>query len=209
MLEPSKKTMLDYMLENSLQSSAIFAELNMPEAIIFDTRENFFQYLVANFEINDDSKIIAEFGVFEGESINLISRLCPKSTIFGFDSFEGLQENMGGYRLIKGHFDLGGNLPKVEKNVKLIKGWYKDTVESFVTEMGHNSIAMLHLDSDTYESTKFILDNLSILLTSGSIVVFDEFFGIIGWRNHEYRRGQNFQKPAISNIIMLHSPMSR
>ena len=101
---------------------------------------------------------------------------------------------MGGYRLIKGHFDLGGNLPKVEKNVKLIKGWYKDTVESFVTEMGHNSIAMLHLDSDTYESTKFILENLSRLLTSGSILVFDEFFGIIGWKNHEYRAWSEFSK---------------
>ena len=189
-----EKTMLDYMLQNSLEESATFAERNMPEAIIFETRENLFKYLVSNFEINDDLKIIAEFGVFEGESINLISRLCPKSTIFGFDSFEGLQENMGGYRLIKGHFDLGGNLPKVEKNVKLIKGWYKDTVESFVTDLGQKSIALLHLDSDTYESTKFILENLSKLLTPGSILVFDEFFGIIGWKNHEFKAWSEFSK---------------
>jgi hypothetical protein len=109
--------MLHFMLQNSLEESATFAERNMPEAVIFDKREDFFDYLVSDFQMNHDSKIIAEFGVFEGESINLISRLCPKSTIFGFDSFEGLQENMGGYRLIKGHFDLGGNLPKVIANL--------------------------------------------------------------------------------------------
>jgi hypothetical protein len=188
----TQKSMLDYLHENAMIESALFAENNMAKAVIFNTREELFDFLARNYSINDDSKLICEFGVFEGESINLLARLCPKSRIVGFDSFEGLRESMGGYRLTQGHFNLDGIAPLVGGNVKLIKGFFEDTVEQFVLGLDGEKIAMLHLDSDTYESTKFVLEKFSGLLSSGTLIVFDEFFGIPGWKNHEFKAWSEF-----------------
>jgi hypothetical protein len=64
-----------------------------------------------------------EFGVYRGTSINFFaSRL--NGVLYGFDSFEGLNESMPGTNAIKGTFNLGGDMPTVLSNVKLIKGWF-------------------------------------------------------------------------------------
>jgi hypothetical protein len=164
--------------------SAVFARQNFTEAVIFGQREELFNYVIDSYHLDSTSTVIFEFGVFEGESINFLSSRCPQSRIFGFDSFEGLQENMSGYSLVKGHFNLLGVLPKVGKNVVLIKGWYKDTISEFLMETGFKKVSLLHLDSDTYESTIFVLENLSDLIHPGTVLIFDDFFGIIGWENH-------------------------
>jgi len=192
LISPQEKTVLDYMLENARRDSAVYAELNLTEAIIFDTRDELFEYIIKNYQLNNHSKLIFEFGVFKGESINLISNLCPQARIFGFDSFEGLQENMRGYRLVKGHFNLMGVLPLVGKNVTLIKGWYKDTLSEFLSGTDFKEVALLHLDSDTYESTRFVLESLSNQIKPGAVIVFDEFLGIIGWKNHEFKAWTEF-----------------
>jgi len=41
--------------------------------------------------------IIAEFDVYKGESINFFAKKYPNSRLFGFDSFQGLEENWYGY----------------------------------------------------------------------------------------------------------------
>jgi hypothetical protein len=51
---------------------------------------------------------------------------------YGFDSFYGLQENWKGGWFSKNHFSLNGKSPKVNKNVKLIKGWFKNTLPIFL-----------------------------------------------------------------------------
>ena len=184
LIRPREKSVLDFMLENAKKESAIFAKENFAEAVIFGQREELFYYVIESYRLNSTNTVIFEFGVFEGESINLLSKLCPQAKIYGFDSFEGLQENMSGYSLIKGHFNLLGVLPKVGKNVSLVKGWYKDTIKEFLVETDLKRVSLLHLDSDTYESTIFVLENLSDLIKPGTVLIFDDFFGIIGWENH-------------------------
>ena len=63
-------------------------------------------------------------------SINLFSNELKGLEIFGFDSFEGINENWYGTSKEKGTFSMHGKLP-VNSNVNLIKGLVQDTLPNF------------------------------------------------------------------------------
>ena len=134
--------------------------------------------------------VIAEFGVWKGESINFFARNCPKAKVFGFDSFEGLEEDWYGFRLQKGFFSTNGQLPKCERNVTLIKGWFEDTLPKFCLELQQEKIQLLHMDADTYKPTAYVLNSLTKNLGKGTIVIFDEYFGYPNFRLHEFKAWQ-------------------
>ena len=87
-------------------------------------------------ELNSNDQFFLEFGVFQGKSINFFAKKIKNKTIYGFDSFSGLNEDWEGTQYQKGYFDLKGKTPKVEKNVILIKGKVQETLENFLDE--HN-----------------------------------------------------------------------
>lgn len=119
-----------------------------------------------------------EFGVFSGRTINYISRF-TQGDVFGFDSFEGLPETWrDGFE--KGMFNQNGQLPAVNHNVKLVKGWFNETLPSFMSS--HNKkVSFLHLDADLYSSTIYILNTLKDHLDTDCIVVFDELVNYPGF----------------------------
>jgi len=119
-----------------------------------------------------------EFGVASGNTINYISKFTD-DTVYGFDSFEGLPEKWrDGFD--KGAFSRSGNLPPVNNNVKLIKGWFSDTLIPFIKT--HNKkVTFIHLDADLYSSTKYILDVLKNYIDDGCIIVFDELVNYPGF----------------------------
>lgn len=120
---------------------------------------------------NNNLNICMEFGVFNGNTINMISKKC--SNVYGFDSFEGLPEDWNGV-CKKEHF-LVHNLPKVDNNVVLIKGWFKDSLDTFLIE-NNIDIDMIHIDCDLYSSTKDVFNILMKhnKIKPGMIIVFDE-----------------------------------
>ncbi|MBT8376692.1 MAG: class I SAM-dependent methyltransferase [Bacteroidia bacterium] len=131
-----------------------------------------------------------EFGVFSGETINHVAKKCPNTTIYGFDSFEGLPEAWrDGYK--PGHFNTKHKLPKVNKNVVLIKGWFEDTLKPFVKEY-KEPVAFLHIDCDLYSSTKTIFTLLKDRIIKNTVIVFDEYFNYPGWREGEYKAFKEF-----------------
>lgn len=134
--------------------------------------------------------VIAEFGVWKGESINFFARNCPKARVFGFDSFEGLEEDWYGNQLQKGHFSTNGYLPNCERNVTLVKGWFEDTLPQFCSELKQERISLLHMDADTYKPTSYVLNSLSNNLGKGTIIIFDEYFGYPNFRLHEFKAWQ-------------------
>ncbi len=136
--------------------------------------------------------LFLEFGVFQGESINFCSKLLKDKMVYGFDSFEGLPETWGG-KEAKGHFDLQGKLPKVEKNVNLIKGWFNETLPEFLRE-NKGDIAFLHIDCDLYLSTKTVLNLLAPRIKKGTVIVFDEYINYPNWQKHEFKAFQEFVK---------------
>ena len=178
--------------QNSVQDSAEYAITNFSEAMIFRNREALWDFCIARVPQIQFNGIIAEFGVWKGESINYLAKHCPDSRVFGFDSFEGLEEDWYGFRELKGAYGVGGELPKCEKNVKLFKGWFEETVPHFIVELGEEKIQILHMDADTYKPTAFVLDSLSNNIGKGTIIMFDEFFGYPSFRLHEFKAWHEF-----------------
>ena len=97
---------------------------------------------------------------------------------------------MPGYQT--GKFDLGGELPLVEDNVVLFKGWFDNTLPSFVNEHRNENCAYINIDCDLYSSTKFVLNQLKNNIGKGTIISFDEYVGQIGWELDEYKAFQEW-----------------
>jgi hypothetical protein len=162
------------------------------EAIEFQNRPSMYDEALKSIKIEDG--LIAEFGVWRGESINYFASKLPNRTIFGFDSFEGLHEDWKGNKLVAGAFDLGGDLPQVEKNVHLIKGWFHQTLPNFLIQNPNTPFSLVHIDSDTYEAARTIFDIAEERFVSGTVVIFDDYFGYRGWKNGEHKAWLEFCK---------------
>lgn len=132
--------------------------------------------------------IIIEFGVNKGKSINDIATLLPDRMIFGFDTFTGLPEDW--VILPKGAFDLGGKMPEVAKNVKLIKGLIQDTLPSF-TKDNYDKIAFIHIDTDLYSAAKAIFEGLEDRIKD-TFILFDEYWNFPNWQQEEYKAFMEF-----------------
>ena len=169
--------------QRAYQRSAEFIEKHVEKALLFGRKPHMHSHVASL--ISGDGLCI-ECGVFRGKSINRMATLLPDRHFYGFDSFEGLSEEWSGNHHQTGHFDLQGNLPAVESNVTLIKGWVDDTFAPFLDEQDQ-PIAYLHVDTDTYSPAKTILTHARSRLRVGSIVLFNELFGYPAWEHHEYK----------------------
>ena len=88
-----------------------------------------------------------EFGVAGGKSINYISKFTD-DTVYGFDSFEGLPEKWrDGFD--RGAFNRHGNVPHVNDNVELIKGWFDETLPNFIKNHHNKKVSFIHIDADS------------------------------------------------------------
>ena len=197
-------TLEKFMKQLSIQESGIYAQENFAQAIIMESRIQLWDYVsdqvTANYNIENPAGIVGaggvmlEFGVYKGESINYFAKKASYLDVYGFDSFEGLQENWAGFSLIKSAFSVQGKIPKVESNVNILKGWFQDTLPTFISELATKRIYLIHIDCDTYESTKFVLESLGSKITKGTIIVFDEYLAYVGWKNHEFKAWQEVSK---------------
>lgn len=142
-----------------------------------------------------------ECGVAAGSQIGAMQQaMLDKQisrTIWGFDSFEGIpfagindteQPGIGEIDINKigvlettsiasysqedvlKNFQLW-NLPT--NNLKLIKGWFENTIEPTSKEI--KEIAMLRLDGDLYSSTYVCLEHLFEKVVIGGIIIIDDW----------------------------------
>lgn len=155
---------------------------------VFSDKFELLSYAVSMIKVEG---LILEFGVYEGETINVIASMLKNKTVFGFDSFEGLPETWR-FGFEKGTFAIN-KLPKVRGNVILIKGWFDETLPEF-REKHNQQISFIHIDCDLYSSTKVVFDSLGDKITPGTIIVFDEFFNYPAWREGEYKAFSEFVK---------------
>jgi hypothetical protein len=181
------------LLKRSVVDSANYAEENMQNALVFfdERKEKMILFALQEMERNG---YIAEFGVWEGNTVNLIARNLTDKTIYGFDSFNGLPENWSGWDGAKGRFDLKGILPEVLPNVELVKGLFDESLPKWL-ETHKDFFSLLIIDSDLYSSANTILNNIGTdQIKDGTLILFDEYFGYINWRNHEFKAWQEFVK---------------
>jgi hypothetical protein len=128
-----------------------------------------------------------EFGVRTGDTINEMSGMLKGITIYGFDSFEGLREDWKGYTASKGRFNRNKQVPRLNDNCVPVVGWIQDTFPKFIAENEDMKINFVHIDTDTYPTAKFILQQIRPYLINDSIIIFDELYNFPGWSVGEYK----------------------
>tara|TARA_R100000900_G_scaffold47653_1_gene38377 strand:+ start:63320 stop:63841 length:522 start_codon:yes stop_codon:yes gene_type:complete len=144
----------------------------------------------AAFSFSDAKGFICELGVYKGQSLNEIAKMNPNKTIYGFDTFKGLPEFWrDGFP--QGAFDVAGENLVLEKNCKIYKGLFQDTLPKFMVELDEKA-SLIHVDCDLYSSTISALNILAPRIQKGTIIVFDEYFNYPGWQQHEYKAFNEF-----------------
>lgn len=146
------------------------------------------KYAIENALKKDQSEeyLYLEFGVYTGRSTNYFSSKL-KNKFYGFDSFEGFNEDWLGHTHGEGDFSLKNKLPDLNKNVTLEIGWVQNTLPIFLKKNSDKKINFVHMDMDTYKTTKFILENIKPYLTNGAIICFDELYNFEGWSVGEFK----------------------
>jgi len=133
--------------------------------------------------------VVAEFGVYHGLSLRRLARQVA-SPIHGFDSFEGLPEDWKPGEP-KGSYSTAGRIPKMPEHVQLHRGWFEDTLPSFVGSQ-QEKLRFVHVDCDLYSSTCTVLEGLRPLLQAGTVLLFDEYLGYEDFEQHEFRAWHEF-----------------
>lgn len=130
---------------------------------------------------------IVEFGVAEGDwlskLIDLSEEIGMHRPILGFDSFQGLPAPSAKDDLdcwTEGQYaadydSVCGRLRVREReNVKLYKGWFKDTLQLKEVQSIEN-VAFVRIDCDLFQPAVECLEFLTDRLSDGAILVFDDW----------------------------------
>lgn len=166
------------------RDAAAYAYAYFADAAYFQSKKELYNYLFPLLSAKAGACL--EFGVYKAATLNYFAKNLPNRPWHGFDSFEGLPEVWGGGEKAQGAFSLGGQLPKVRSNVSLHKGWFSNSFPPFLKE-NSGDIAFMHLDADLYSSTIDVLMLANDRLPVGAYLLFDEYFGQIGWRSGEHK----------------------
>lgn len=73
----------------------------------------------------------------------------------------------------------------MKKNVTIHKGLVQETLNDFLKKE-NPKICFVHMDLDTYESSKFVLENIKPYMLNNSVILFDELYNYSGWKNGEH-----------------------
>jgi O-methyltransferase len=134
-----------------------------------------------------------EFGVFQGHSMSLMFRnlaelgLLDKVRLYGFDSFEGYPQQA--LDEPENAFMPGGDKAEMRvaqnlltsrgidwSRVKLVKGWFADTLtEEFREQEKITRVSLVNFDCDLYLSTAQALAFTAPLVREAAIFFFDDW----------------------------------
>ena len=150
----------------------------LPTLISTDRLCNLIRYSEMVKDLEGD---IAEFGVFQGGSLEILAKFNSHKTVWGFDSFEGLPKSCekDTYHK-KGDFSeveyeaLYGYFKTLYRNVELVKGFFSET---FPKMHPYKKYSLVHIDCDLYESVKCALDYFYPRMVDGGVIISDD----IGW----------------------------
>jgi O-methyltransferase len=136
-----------------------------------------------------------ECGVAQGGSLAFMAALARDRDIWGFDSFEPLpaltaNDRGSGEAFVglqcsgpKGEGAVAATFARLGVpmgRVHVVKGWFEDTLPECVGEIG--PIALLRLDSDWYEATRYTLEMLYDSVVPGGVVIIDDYGSFDGCR---------------------------
>jgi predicted O-methyltransferase YrrM len=174
----------------AVEESVLYYKKNMNKALVFldDNKVKIFNY-AAKQNLKDG--YVAEFGTWNGRSANIIAEKIKDKTLYCFSALEGNQEDWSGFEWFKGAFKIE-QAPELKDNCEFIEGYFKDTLPGWLEE-NKDEFALMHIDCDTYQSTKEILElSGPERINSGTVIIFGEYFGYPNWQEHQYKAWQEF-----------------
>jgi predicted O-methyltransferase YrrM len=161
-----------------------------------------------------------ECGVWRGGSAGIMAQAILKHdpsgtrTLHLFDSFEGLPEPTEEDGLMAAEYSIGANsgckagidivrellLKKIgfpERQIKFHQGWFQETIP--VAWSDPAQIAVLRLDGDWYDSTKICFEHLYDRVSSGGVILLDDYFCWEGCRKatDEFRAAKGVEDPIV------------
>ena len=149
----------------------------------YPKRYKLFEAVSDKYELDKKELLYLEFGVASGSSFFwwMNKNTNPDSAFRGFDTFEGLPEEWGGYKKGAMAFD---QKEVNDGRAEFIRGIFQDSLHPFIES---NKVLLqkpkvIHLDADLFSSTIFVLSQLYPYLKKGDIIFFDEF----NVANHEF-----------------------
>ena len=120
-------------------------------------------------------------------------KLWDKMRFIAFDSFQGLPKSKGIDSLsedfVEGKFSNSEDdfmnyirsMGVPDDRVVIVSGWFNETLnENTIKKNEIKHAAIVHIDSDLYESAKVILEFIKPLLVDGTIIVFDDWYNYKG-----------------------------
>lgn len=120
----------------------------------------------------------AECGVYRGGILRMLAETHPERTVYGFDTFEGLPQEMWADGEPHSAGDFGDTsmesvLDEIDgcDNVSLVAGIFPESAAAINEE----TFALVHLDFDFYESTRAAIDWFLPRMSSGGAIVFDDY----------------------------------
>jgi len=165
----------------------------------FFARQELYSYINNTLLENKDIEYL-EFGVYKGETITNWTEInsSANSRFFGFDTFVGLPQPWGRKKV--GSFSVEGKLPNFkDARVVLVEGLFQDTLPPFLESFRPQKQLVIHNDSDTYSATLYVLTKCDVLLTPGTIIIFDEFSSIL----HEFRALEDYCSSYLKNYKVI------
>jgi hypothetical protein len=109
------------------------------------------------------------------------------SRFTGFDTFEGLPEDWGGFK--KGAMTTNSKVPVIDdQRVTFVKGLFQETLPGFLKSFEYRNRKVIMMDADIYTSTLYVLTTIANHLKKGDIILFDQF----NVPRHEFLAFQNF-----------------
>ena len=148
----------------------------------------------------DQAITYLEFGVSGGHSFAwwVKRNADPRSRFTGFDTFEGLPEDWGGFR--KGAMSTHSSLPAIDDpRVDFRRGLFQETLPGFLKTIETDRPKVIMMDADLYSSTLYVLTSLAPYLKKGDIVFFDQYNVPTG----EFLAFRNFVESYYLNFRLL------
>jgi len=179
-----------YQQEQFLECYEYFKKF-FSSSMLFDNYEDIRDFSIKTSLKNqpkNEDLLYLEFGVATGNTINFFSNYLKEvnTKIYGFDNFTGNIENwIGNKTRIKGAWNRNGIPPKVNSNVKLEIGNIQDTLDNFLKK-NTKKINFVHIDVNTFETTKFILERIKSKLTNKCVILFDDYYNLPNWKHGEH-----------------------
>jgi len=159
----------------------------------YPKRYQLYEAVAKEYQLDKKEILYLEFGVASGSSFFwwLKKNNHPDSVFVGFDTFEGLPENWGGYRKGAMAFSLDQvNANSAFEHIQdpragFEKGIFQQSLNPFIENnksLLKSKTKLIHLDADLFSSTLFVLSQLYPYLNEGDLILFDEF----NVANHEF-----------------------